>query len=92
MQLKNCMEDLVWERLDEVIASNSRVCNCENCRYDIAALALNFLPPRYVVTATGETYAKIRALENQFNIDILTAITHALQIVSSKPHHYVQKD
>ncbi|SDE84311.1 late competence development ComFB family protein [Sporomusa acidovorans] len=92
MQLKNYMEDLVWQRLDEVMVANPQACNCENCRYDIAALALNFLPPRYVVTDTGETYTRIKALESQFNIDIVTAITHALQIVSSKPHHYAGKN
>ena len=87
MQIKNYMEDLVWQRLDEVIASHSKACSCEKCRYDIAALALNFLPPRYVVTDQGETFTRIKSLEQQFNIDILTAITHAIQIVSKCPHH-----
>lgn len=87
MQLKNYMEDLVWQRLNEVIEANPNICNCENCQYDIAALALNFLPPRYIVTDRGETYTRVKALEQQFNIDILTAITHALQIVKNQPHH-----
>ncbi|SMD06532.1 late competence development ComFB family protein [Sporomusa malonica] len=87
MQIKNYMEDLVWQRLDDVIATNTRACGCEKCRYDIAALALNFLPPRYTVTDQGETYTRIKSLEQQFNIDIITAITHAIQIVSKCPHH-----
>ena len=87
MQVKNYMEDLVWERLDEVMINHKNVCHCEKCRYDVAALALNFLPPRYTVTTQGETFTRIRALEQQFNIDIYTAISHAVQIVSSKPHH-----
>lgn len=87
MQIKNYMEDLVWQRLDEVIATHSKSCGCEKCRYDIAALALNFLPPRYVVTDQGETYTRIKSLEQQFNIDIITAITHAIQIVRKCPHH-----
>lgn len=81
------MEDLVWQRLDEVMARHKNCCTCENCRYDVAALALNFLPPRYIVTSKGETYTRVRALEQQFNVDIVTAISHAIQIVSSKPHH-----
>ncbi len=87
MQIKNYMEDLVWQRLDEVIASHSNACDCDRCRYDVAALALNFLPPRYVVTEQGATYTRIKSLEQQFNIDIITAITHAIQIVRQCPHH-----
>ncbi|HWR43646.1 late competence development ComFB family protein [Sporomusa sp.] len=87
MQLKNFMEDLVWQRLDEVLAGHRNVCKCEKCRYDVVALALNFLPPRYVVTSQGETFTRVKSLEQQFNVDILTAISHAVQIVSSRPHH-----
>ena len=87
MQLKNFMEDLVWQQMDQVINSNKHVCSCEKCRFDIAALALNFLPPRYFATTQGETFTRIKSLEQQFNIDIVTAISHAVQIVSSRPHH-----
>lgn len=87
MEMKNYMEDLVWEQLDSVIARHRHLCHCERCRYDIAALALNFLPSRYVVTDKGMTYTKIKALEQQFNIDIVTAISHAAVIVGKQPHH-----
>lgn len=87
MQVKNYMEDLVFERLNEVLEKYKNICTCEKCRYDIAALALNFLPPRYFVTSQGETYARTKSLEQQFNIDILTAISHAVKIVTSHPHH-----
>lgn len=87
MQLKNFMEELVWQRLDEVMRSNAQVCSCEKCRFDIAALALNFLPPRYVVSLQGETFSRVKSLEQQFNVDILTAISHAIKIVASQPHH-----
>jgi competence protein ComFB len=87
MQLKNYMEELTWERLDQVLANNPGVCSCEKCRYDIVSLALNSLPPHYIATFEGETYTRIRALEHQFTIDIITAITQALQVVSSRPRH-----
>lgn len=90
MHIKNYMENLVWDHLDQIIA-NSNACNCEKCRYDIAALALNFLPPRYVVTDKGETYTRVKALEQQFNVDVITAISHAIQIVHSRPHHEDRK-
>ena len=87
MQLKNYMEDLVWQRVDEIIAGSKRACSCEKCRFDVVALALNSLPPRYVVTDQGETYTRVKGLEAQFNIDVLTAISNAIVVVNSRPHH-----
>lgn len=87
MQLKNYMEIMVWEQLDDILESHPDACRCQKCRYDIAALALNSLAPRYVVTEQGETFTKIHSLAQQFSIDILTAITNAIQIVNRQPHH-----
>lgn len=87
MELKNCMEPLVWQYIPDVLASHRDICTCEHCRYDIAALALNFLPPRHVVTTKGETIAKVRSLEQQFYVDLVSAITNAVTIVKSRPHH-----
>ena len=87
MEVKNYMEIRMWQQLDDVLASHPGICTCEKCRYDIAALTMNFLPPRYVVTDKGQMYTKIKALEQQFKIDIITAITHAVKIVSGTPHH-----
>jgi len=87
VELKNCMESLVWERLDNVLRSYPEICTCQKCRNDIVALALNSLPPRYVVTFAGETYTKVHSLEQQFGIDIVTALTNAIAIVSKKKQH-----
>lgn len=87
MQLKNYMEELVWEYLDKVIQMKGDVCTCDKCRYDIAALTLNALPPRYVVTDIGETFTRIKALEQQFHADVVTALTNSIIIVKSRPHH-----
>ena len=87
MELKNYMEILMWQQLDDVMASHPGVCKCEKCRYDIAALTMNFLPPRSVVTDQGQMFTKIKALEQQFTNEIITAGTHAVKSVSSTPHH-----
>lgn len=87
MELKNCMESLVMQKIDAVISANPNVCNCQRCRCDIAALALNYLPSRYVATETGETYAKIESMDQQFHVDVVSAITQAIKAVNSKPHH-----
>ena len=63
------------------------MCQCERCRYDVASLALNSLPPRYVVTAEGEAYTRVKALELQFVIDIVSAVSRAIIIVHNQPRH-----
>jgi competence protein ComFB len=87
MELKNFMEKLVMEKLDIVINADASMCNCQCCRYDIAALALNSLPTRYVATSAGATYTKINSLDQQFHVDIVSAITLAIKLVKNNPHH-----
>lgn len=92
MELKNHMEDLVFMRLDQILDKDTHICSCEKCRYDIAALALNSLPPRYFVTGRGQTFTKVKALEQQFNVDIIAALTNAIKIVKSQPHHHNENE
>nr|WP_092067627.1 late competence development ComFB family protein [Dendrosporobacter quercicolus]NSL46690.1 late competence development ComFB family protein [Dendrosporobacter quercicolus DSM 1736]SDL60446.1 competence protein ComFB [Dendrosporobacter quercicolus] len=87
MQLKNFMEELVLQQLDGMIAKQESVCGCSRCRLDIAALALNYLSPRYIVTAEGETYTRIQALEQQFAVDVISALVKAITIVQARPRH-----
>lgn len=87
MELKNYMEDLVMQQMDAVMAVNREVCACEKCRHDIAAIALTILPARYVVTQKGETYTRIKALEQQFSVDITMALTEGIKMVKQNPHH-----
>jgi len=81
------MEDLVWQFLEGILVSHPEICQCDHCRHDIAAYALNTLPSKYIVTRKVETYTRINMLEIQCNTDIITAITKAIGKVGSKPHH-----
>ena len=86
MLLKNYMEDVVLSIMDEVIG-NMEICKCEKCKMDIAAIALNNLPPKYVVTDKGELYSKVNFLKGQFNADVILEITKAAMIVKRLAHH-----
>jgi competence protein ComFB len=92
MELKNYMEDIVRQNLEEVLAEQEGICKCKKCCYDIMALTLNFLPPRYVVTEAGETFTRIKSLEQQFSVDIITAITNAIILVSNRPRHDEERE
>ncbi len=85
-KLKNFMEEVVNKKIDSVLKIMN-ICNCEKCRLDIMAIALNDLPAKYVVTETGELYTKIRELEQQFEVDVETAIIKAAIFVSKYPKH-----
>ncbi|QSQ09395.1 hypothetical protein H0A61_01758 [Koleobacter methoxysyntrophicus] len=86
MELKNYMEDLVLMKIDEVL-KDQKVCRCERCRMDIAAIALNNLPPKYYVTRRGEVYSRATSFNVQFEADVVAAILKAVKQVSGRPHH-----
>jgi competence protein ComFB len=83
---KNIMEDLVEVKLDELMRS-AGMCCCERCHADVKALALNKLPPRYVVSTAGEVYSHFQELAAQNQINITTAIVAAIRTVHLNPHH-----
>lgn len=84
--LKNYMEEIVFNQLKDVL-KDINCCTCEKCLLDIAAIALNALPPKYVVTEKGELYSKINMLKQQFEVDVIAAITKAAVIVKRRPRH-----
>jgi competence protein ComFB len=85
-RLKNYMEDIVFMFMDELL-NEKDICKCEKCRMDIAAITLNHLSPKYVVTEEGEVYAKTDFLSGQFRTDVIIQIINAIDKVSKNPHH-----
>jgi competence protein ComFB len=85
-ELKNYMEEIVSIYLD-VVLKDINMCKCEKCKLDVAAKALNDLPPKYVVTKKGEVYSKIDNLKLQFEVDVILAITKAAVLVKRNPKH-----
>jgi competence protein ComFB len=90
-KLKNYMEELVIGKTDGLLKLMN-MCQCEKCRLDIIAMALNDLPTKYVVSEKGELYTKLNELEQQFEIDVETAIIKAAVIVSRNPKHSVTEE
>jgi competence protein ComFB len=84
--LKNHMEDVV-ARLTDKYLKESGACTCEKCRMDVMALALNSLPPAYVVTQIGEIFASIDSTYPQRQVDAEMAVLSAIEMVKSSPKH-----
>jgi len=86
MKLHNYMEDIVSNNL-EIIMEREEMCKCEKCRLDVMALALNRLPPKYVVTQKGGIYTRLKELELQFKADVIREIVKAIEVVKRNPQH-----
>ena len=86
IKIRNYMENCVDDILDLVL-NDINCCTCDKCKFDITAIALNSLPPKYVVTQRGQLYAKLTALQHQFDVDIISAVTKAAVIVGRNPRH-----
>ena len=89
--IKNYMEEVVYNQMDSVLV-DIEVCKCDKCMKDIAAIALNELPAKYVVTDKGVLFTKIDALQQQFGIEVTSAIIRAAQIVRQRPLHAKGQD
>lgn len=68
------MDRFLSERYDDV-------CTCPRCRSDIAAIALNYLPPHYVVERNnGKEYGSPWVM-------VETAVSEAIDRVLEHPNH-----
>lgn len=83
MQLVNVMEILVNDIVEDM-AGQGKMCACRRCRLDISAIALNNLPPAYVVTVEGES---VKSGMAQYRVDALRMVSRAIEIVTKFPHH-----
>lgn len=87
MTMKNYMEDVVKEVLQEIERIQPLTCQCGRCRADIVALALSGLKGKYATTPAGEIFARVEQSDRQVRTDALLAVMQAVEIVSKKPRH-----
>ncbi|MCH5263565.1 MAG: late competence development ComFB family protein [Lachnospiraceae bacterium] len=85
--LKNVMEEAVEYQLNKVLSTMPGVCSCEKCRLDMASFALNRLHPQYVRTDTGALFQKLNNSSQQAEVEVLTAVMSAIDIISQHPKH-----
>lgn len=87
MKVYNYMEDIVSDEMEKLLADTKDVCKCQKCRLDMAAWALNRLPPQYIVTEKGRVYTKINEQNIQFQVDVMREVTKAILNISRNPKH-----
>ncbi len=82
----NVMEDLVREQIDKNI-NTFGICQCAVCRGDLAALALNHLPPKYVSTEKGRLISATEKMSYNNILEIIKAIAECAEMVKQNPRH-----
>lgn len=77
----NCIKkiDKLWETTDG--------CKCQKCKLDIAAYALNRLPPRYVHSLQGKLIHRFNASTTQSDAEITSCVYQAVKKVEKNPNH-----
>jgi len=88
MTVKNYMEDMVAQVLDDLVAKqNIDFCNCERCRADVIAVALNQLPPQYYVHEKGAAFTKTTCLRNEMLTRVTAELIKAIDKIKARPSH-----
>lgn len=85
--VKNITEMVVEKKLDVLLERDDKCCKCQQCREDILVYTLNHLSPHYVSTDQGQLYSKAKTLSIHYDVEILTALTKSIKLVTEHPRH-----
>ncbi len=86
--LVNKMESVVRQITEQMMGrSDASVCGCSRCKLDVLALALNSLPPKYVVTNIGNAVTNVDLDSSQWQANVTMAVCNAIEVVRSRPRH-----
>ncbi|NTW05329.1 MAG: late competence development ComFB family protein [Peptococcaceae bacterium] len=88
---RNYIEVVVNEMLTPLLSeykkTNPDICTCDKCSEDIKALALNNMPPQYVVEEKGNILKRVDYDLIGGRAHVTSELIKAIQIVSSNPKH-----
>lgn len=87
--LINMMEETVITKIDKIWPS-TKYCKCDKCKINIAAHALNKLPPKYVHTLEGQLIHKFDTSTTQMDAEITACVYNAIVKVGEGPEHGVE--
>ncbi len=82
----NVMQILVDEKADKYMEMFG-LCQCERCKADVRAYALNHPPPKYVFMGRNEMVPRLTVYESKYSSDLVAQLLNACRIVMETPHH-----
>ena len=80
--LVNVAELAVKERIEKAM-DKFKCCQCDHCVKDVLALAVNNLPPKYIVRNELDQALEIR----RYDADVISALVNAVIKVKQNPRH-----
>ena len=93
MAIYNYVEDLVYNKVREILSKNrENVCQCDKCVDDMVAYAINGIPVVSYVSGDGGIFREVQNMTNdRLKIDIVTKCVKAVEVVTQKKKHRVSK-
>lgn len=88
-ELTNMMEETVLTKIDKLWPS-THYCKCDKCKIDIAAYALNRLPPKYVHSFEGKLIHRFDTSTTQMDAEITACVYNAIIKIGEEPEHDVE--
>jgi len=84
--LVNEAEQLIIEEIARQVPANPQMCTCSECILDVAAYALNRVPPRYRVSLLDSVYQE-PSERNAYLKEIRRAVREGIIKVRANPPH-----
>lgn len=91
-KLKNAVEDLAWDFLNDSLILRYDICACPICRDDMLAYMLSKVPAKYVTAGQGEIRALSEQLKAERQAIIARVCLEAIDAISKNPRHIVKED
>jgi competence protein ComFB len=92
--LHNMTEDAVFDAIPAAMSDHPEMCKCQDCVLDVAAIALNNLPPHYCVGKFSSMPTGVVGLrhyvperEKEITDRARTAVEEAINKVKDHPSH-----
>ncbi len=85
-ELFNVMQILVEQQADKYIKMFG-LCTCPRCKSDVMALALNSLPPQYMVMRPSELQIQTDMISNRHSSEIIAQMMRVCTIILENPRH-----
>ncbi|MBD7985196.1 late competence development ComFB family protein [Sporosarcina sp. Sa2YVA2] len=86
MPVYNVMEEVIYDVLHQYKKELKLSCECERCKDDIMAIALNQVKPQYIVNEKHTPYIRAaHVADRQGATNILSTVIKAARIVADSP-------
>ena len=92
--LANASENFVFDAINTLMPKHPDICKCQDWMLDVAAIALNNLPPQYRAGRFSSLPRGVRSLRHQVpekEKDMIErakdAVEAAIEVVKKHPHH-----